>query len=552
MTELHDAVAECEIERVRQLIAAGADVNARDEDGATPLHYAGAERHIDIIRLLLDAGADLSSVDEQGKTAEDWAYCTSRGDSTAIILLMGLGHCLLPAADQPHACQPAVPPEPSALERAIQEDDLGAVGRLLEHGAPPEGADRFWDSPIITAVLAHRPKVVEFLVKRGVDPNLTNEHGETLLHQAAWSNDPETVRTLIRLGAQINVAGGDDHVLTPLQVACREGDVAIARLLLEMGADPNLTKHLDGWSALHFAVFDNQAEIIKVLLEYGADVFVHDGWHTPLDSAIRRGKREEASILYRAVEEKYPAAYGIPLHAAANKGDTATVEALINSGAGINDCDYLQKTPLNWAVGEHRPLLAELILEFHKVESASDAAQLSQKETIKVLIEHGADIEAQDVHGDTPLIEATGWGQEDAARVLIEAAANVNAQDLTGWTPLLYAAAGGRVETIRLLISKGANLQIVRNGWNALTYASHHGRLEAAKLFIAEGAPINPPVELGTTPLHSAAFMGHREIVSLLLANGADRNAKDDQGRTPSDRAKERKQMAVVKMLRED
>src|SRR5436190_1180810 len=150
MTPLHEAAA-CDIERVRQLLAEGADINARDEDGATPLHYAGAESATEIVRLLLEAGADLSLVDRQGQTAEDWANCTYRGDFKALILLMGLGGCLLPAANQPGAARPEMTPAPSPLERAVQEDDLDALGRLLEHNDQPEGADRFWDSPIVVA-----------------------------------------------------------------------------------------------------------------------------------------------------------------------------------------------------------------------------------------------------------------------------------------------------------------------------------------------------------------------------------------------------------------
>src|SRR5436190_8185658 len=108
MTNLHDAVAECDIERVRQLVAAGADVNARDEDGATPLHYAGAEGATEIVRLLLEAGADRSLVDNQGQTAYDWAIRTCRGDFMApIVLMVGLGSCPVDETDPSGADQPA-------------------------------------------------------------------------------------------------------------------------------------------------------------------------------------------------------------------------------------------------------------------------------------------------------------------------------------------------------------------------------------------------------------------------------------------------------------
>src|SRR5207247_931694 len=195
----------------------GADVNARDEDGATPLHYAGGERATETVRLLIEAGADLFLVDRQGQTAYEWAESTCRGDFMAPVLLRVemMGSCPPDAADQSGEGRPDETPGPSPVVRAIQEDDLDALARLLERTEKPEGADRFWNAPIVIAVNANRPKAIEFLVKHGADPNLTDEEDWTPLHLAAENHDLETVRTLIKLGAHVNAAGAGAPRMTP-------------------------------------------------------------------------------------------------------------------------------------------------------------------------------------------------------------------------------------------------------------------------------------------------------------------------------------------------
>jgi ankyrin repeat protein len=85
--------------------------------------------------------------------------------------------------------------------------------------------------------------------------------------------------------------------------------------------------------------------------------------------------------------------------------------------------------------------------------------------------------------------------------------ADVNAKNVDGWTPLHEAAFGGRKEIVELLISNGADVN-----------AKHDG--------------------FGTTPLHRAAYRGHKEIVELLIGKGADVNAKNANGETPIDWAK--------------
>ena len=137
--------------------------------------------------------------------------------------------------------------------------------------------------------------------------------------------------------------------------------------------------------------------------------------------------------------------------------------------------------------------------------SILDAAKNGDIEAVKQHLAAGADVNAKDDWGKTPLHSTAEMRRKEIAELLIANGADVNAKDSWGITPLHYATANDQKETVELLI--------------------------------AEGAEVNVKDKYDGTPLHSATANDHKEIAKLLIAEGADVNAKDDKGRTPLDRA---------------
>jgi ankyrin repeat protein len=134
----------------------------------------------------------------------------------------------------------------------------------------------------------------------------------------------------------------------------------------------------------------------------------------------------------------------------------------------------------------------------------------------------GADVNAKDYIGRTPLHNAARWshkGHKKVSELLISRGADVDAMDDDGWTPLHYAALGGSKET--------------------------------AKLLIVEGVDVNTKNDEGETALHQAAHGGHKEVAELLIANDADVNARKKNGDTPLDEANRRNNQEIADLLRE-
>lgn len=90
-TDLHHAAVDNDFEKVRELIAAGSAVNARDRDGFTPLHFAAQEHAVAIARLLIDSGAEVDAVNSHGNTPLFTAVFNSRGRGEMIELLRAAG-----------------------------------------------------------------------------------------------------------------------------------------------------------------------------------------------------------------------------------------------------------------------------------------------------------------------------------------------------------------------------------------------------------------------------------------------------------------------------
>ena len=100
------------------------------------------------------------------------------------------------------------------------------------------------------------------------------------------------------------------------------------------------------------------------------------------------------------------------------------------------------------------------------------AALIGQATVLRTLLDQGADVNARDPSGWTPLLETVFAGHMEAAQTLLERGADVNAADEGGWTPLMEAAAKGNKELVSLLIRYGADVHArSRHGWTPLKAA---------------------------------------------------------------------------------
>ena len=169
------------------------------------------------------------------------------------------------------------------------------------------------------------------------------------------------------------------------------------------------------------------------------------------------------------------------------------------------------------------------------------AARENAPEAAKILIEGGADVNAKDDIGNTPLHwAAKGWtttregGAPETAAILIAGGANVNAKDKYGLTPLHWARSAPKVA--KILLKNGANVNARSNsGKTPLHMAgSRNSPREFAALLLENGADINArDNHYNYTPLHSAARANATETAAFLIENGADVNARSNSGKTP-------------------
>ncbi len=179
------------------------------------------------------------------------------------------------------------------------------------------------------------------------------------------------------------------------------------------------------------------------------------------------------------------------------------------------------------------------------------AASTDRPGMLKLLLEEGAYVHTYDIYLQQRLLHKMVIARrEEAARLLIENGANINAEDGYDMTPLHYAAAQGHRGLTELLIDKKADINAC-NDFNItpLHYAVMGGHNEVAELLIVAGAKVNAKDKYRATPLHYAAWLGQTESAQLLVERGVDPGLLDKGGATALERASQRGHTAVVKLL---
>ncbi|KAH1416219.1 hypothetical protein KXW31_004599 [Aspergillus fumigatus] len=159
------------------------------------------------------------------------------------------------------------------------------------------------------------------------------------------------------------------------------------------------------------------------------------------------------------------------------------------------------------------------------------AALAGLRYTVEMLLEKGANVNAEGGYDGTALQAASAGGHHNVVQLLLAKGANVNAQGGYDGNALYAASAGGCNDIVQLLLEKGANVN-AQGGFygNALQTASARGHDDIVQLLLAKGANVNAQGERYENALQAASAEGHHDIVQLLLAKGANVNAQDGQG----------------------
>ncbi|XP_056017812.1 ankyrin repeat domain-containing protein 17-like isoform X4 [Ostrea edulis] len=416
-------------------------------------------------------------------------------------------------------------------------------------------------TPLMEAASGGYVDIVKLLIAHDADVNAQSSAGNTPLHYAACGGFEDVVQELIEAGANVEQHNENGH--TPLMESASAGHVGVARILLAAGAGINTHSNEFKESALTLACYKGHLEMVKFLLEAGADQeHKTDEMHTALMEASMDGHVEVARLLLDSgAQVNMPAdSFESPLTLAACGGHVDLAALLIERGANLEEVNDEGYTPLMEAAREgHEEMVGLLLANGAYINAQTEETQETGLtlaccggflEVADFLIKAGANIE---LGCSTPLMEAAQEGHLDLVRYLLKAGANVHATTGTGDTALTYACENGHTDVAEALLEHGAELEHESEGGRTpLMKAARAGYLCTVQFLISKGADVNRATSTNDhTVLSLACAGGHLAVVELLLAHGADPAHKLKDGSTMIIEAAKGGHTQVVKLLLE-
>ena len=408
-------------------------LNWQDSGGWSPLMVAACYGSLHIASKLLNAGANVDLLTDYGHNALHLAVLKDRGD--LVDLLIANPHAdinSLTANNSVTAKENLNLGGDTALILAARTGRTGIVNKLLKQGAEVKTMDACGTSALhLAAWLSHSHVVNLLIASPKIDINLRSRAtkydigGESALIKAARQGNVEIVLSLIRAGADLNIA--NDKGDTALHVAVEAGHVAVVEALVDNGMDVDLLREIVSVRRRLLAVMEasmnGDVDMLDIILKHSRDVNFRsaDGETTALLCATLSGAVDAVKLLLsqKTIEVDLADDDGwTPLICAANYESTSIIPHLVSHGADLNQLDRCGRTPIMITV------------------------QANYTETAKALLSFpGVDVNTTSCYEDrAPLHYAVSWGNAELVELLIAYGADLHIRDdVNYFTPLDYA-----------------------------------------------------------------------------------------------------------------
>jgi ankyrin repeat protein len=509
-TPTHHAVLNCP-----QVLAAfiAQDPQAllvKDQDGSTPLHIAASFGRVDAAAIILNAAEGpqrrMEAVEAEDKQLRSPLHCAvENGLNDVVDILVREG------SNSPNA---RIMYEKSA-ELAAERGHLAIIKNLVKW------TDGIEKRLLAAAAGAGQLLIVKHLLHHNVSPDGERSADKRPLGLAASNGHAEVVRVLLDCKANINAVNSRRQ--TPLHLAAMNDRGDVARILLDYRSNRNDAEHGDQtanieapdsarYTPLHYAARSGNVKIMGMLLDRKANVEADSqNLETPLHLAIAHSKAVEMLLNNHARVDSRDLQNRTPLHGATRRKVIESIRLLVQHGADIDRMDDEGKHPADIALEDGNRLVVQEIFQLRSEDQSS----------------------SQNLKGY--LSTAVGCSTLEIIKFLLEKfPETAKAKAVEGERSMLHIAAQrGSEEILDYLIQPGLDVNHYDDsGETPLHVAAYSGQVEAMKKLIQSGAEINKPAEDGDMAIHFTAMQRSVEACSYLLGAGASVDALGNRKRT--------------------